>query len=350
MFPSSACEFVDFIEGKGAFKSEDEYDSDDSFGYYSDEEEEFEYENNSDFEAVPAVPQPKVKYCVIESQPQIVHLYSSAVRKGQVCEFFYEENTAEEPRAFVKLPCSNMMCTTCFENFLEVANTISGLNHIENRVFLIRKESNVLEIYYSRFFIKCPFMNCNCFLDEKILATYSRAQSAKMARFVHMMIKSADPNLTYCPFCSNEDAECYPFKGMETYNVQKCTKCDLFHCKLCKGFPHFKKCSSTPKLFKNSKFLSEVVKARQFVEFSFVSWAKTADLRRCPGCNTPIEKNGGCDHMLCRSCNKSFNWSGASCFSLPGLQLGSEQRRFYEQIITPLDALLCQRFKTGKDK
>lgn len=35
----------------------------------------------------------------------------------------------------------------------------------------------------------------------------------------------------------------------------------------------------------------------------------------CPrmGCGIRIEKNGGCDHMVCRKCGHSFNWS-----SVPG--------------------------------
>ena len=29
---------------------------------------------------------------------------------------------------------------------------------------------------------------------------------------------------------------------------------------------------------------------------------------RCPGCNIPITKNGGCPHMTCRKCNYEFCW------------------------------------------
>jgi hypothetical protein len=30
----------------------------------------------------------------------------------------------------------------------------------------------------------------------------------------------------------------------------------------------------------------------------------------CPSCKMPITKNGGCHHMRCTSCNKSFHWKG----------------------------------------
>jgi hypothetical protein len=29
---------------------------------------------------------------------------------------------------------------------------------------------------------------------------------------------------------------------------------------------------------------------------------------RCPRCNVPIQKNGGCYHMICSRCTKSFFW------------------------------------------
>ncbi|KAI1099083.1 hypothetical protein F4804DRAFT_345805 [Jackrogersella minutella] len=33
--------------------------------------------------------------------------------------------------------------------------------------------------------------------------------------------------------------------------------------------------------------------------------------KRCPSCQAPIQKNGGCDHMSCRHCGSSFSWLNA---------------------------------------
>ncbi len=31
--------------------------------------------------------------------------------------------------------------------------------------------------------------------------------------------------------------------------------------------------------------------------------------KRCPGCSSPVEKNGGCNHMCCRKCGAHFCWT-----------------------------------------
>lgn len=39
-------------------------------------------------------------------------------------------------------------------------------------------------------------------------------------------------------------------------------------------------------------------------------WIKRFTIR-CPGCNVPIEKDGGCDEMICINCQTHFYWSKA---------------------------------------
>ncbi|CBX99493.1 hypothetical protein IAQ61_005255 [Plenodomus lingam] len=39
---------------------------------------------------------------------------------------------------------------------------------------------------------------------------------------------------------------------------------------------------------------------------------QSKDGRRCPNCQLVIEKDGGCNSMLCSGCNKYFNWDSAA--------------------------------------
>ena len=39
------------------------------------------------------------------------------------------------------------------------------------------------------------------------------------------------------------------------------------------------------------------------------SWI-TVNTKECPLCTVSIEKNGGCNHMTCRSCRVRWRWRG----------------------------------------
>ena len=43
---------------------------------------------------------------------------------------------------------------------------------------------------------------------------------------------------------------------------------------------------------------------------AFKRAARRLNLRLCPSCNAPVQKNGGCSHMTCR-CGAHFEWSSA---------------------------------------
>ncbi|KAF4635464.1 hypothetical protein G7Y89_g2641 [Cudoniella acicularis] len=55
----------------------------------------------------------------------------------------------------------------------------------------------------------------------------------------------------------------------------------------------------------------------------------------CPKCNSPIEKNGGCDHMTCLKCKDEFCWECLAPYSeirrraLPGQEITAAQAAFF---------------------
>lgn len=51
---------------------------------------------------------------------------------------------------------------------------------------------------------------------------------------------------------------------------------------------------------------------------------KVMTTRLCPGCKTAIEKNGGCDHMVC-SCGHDFQWRHAKGYAAEKVTLGARR-------------------------
>ncbi|RNA07502.1 E3 ubiquitin- ligase ARIH2, partial [Brachionus plicatilis] len=59
------------------------------------------------------------------------------------------------------------------------------------------------------------------------------------------------------------------------------------------------------------------------------------DVKKCPKCNSFMEKNGGCDHMRC-ICALNFNWSSVKSFSLVyNHKELNKFRRFFLVELTP---------------
>jgi len=44
------------------------------------------------------------------------------------------------------------------------------------------------------------------------------------------------------------------------------------------------------------------------VAFGLYAFKASEDLKPCPYCGSPIEKNGGCSHMKCTRCGKDYDW------------------------------------------
>jgi len=53
------------------------------------------------------------------------------------------------------------------------------------------------------------------------------------------------------------------------------------------------------------QFLKELIPNRN--ESLVAEW-KRRNTKQCPNCRTPIEKNGGCNHMTCKQCGCNFCW------------------------------------------
>ncbi|CAF1108942.1 unnamed protein product [Adineta ricciae] len=61
--------------------------------------------------------------------------------------------------------------------------------------------------------------------------------------------------------------------------------------------------------YKSHDLLNDYLREQQW-EGKSDEWVKRF-AARCPGCDIPIEKNGGCDEMICIRCQTHFYWSKA---------------------------------------
>lgn len=56
----------------------------------------------------------------------------------------------------------------------------------------------------------------------------------------------------------------------------------------------------------NAEFLQEYM-TRRYWHGTSEQWVKTF-AARCPFCSVPIEKNGGCNQVVCSRCHQRFDW------------------------------------------
>ena len=66
--------------------------------------------------------------------------------------------------------------------------------------------------------------------------------------------------------------------------------------------------------YESHELLNEYLREQQWQGES-EEWIKRF-AARCPGCYAPIEKNGGCDEMICIRCQTHFYWSTAKRYLL----------------------------------
>lgn len=92
-----------------------------------------------------------------------------------------------------------------------------------------------------------------------------------------------------------------------------CADCNVRFCAPCKT-PWHKGVSCAD--FRLKKALSE--REISDPENQTAEMMQKKDARRCPECYVIIEKDGGCSHMWCSACRKSFNWDTAPN-AIPGV-------------------------------
>jgi ariadne-1 len=89
------------------------------------------------------------------------------------------------------------------------------------------------------------------------------------------------------------------------FGTVSCT-CGFKMCLKCNNAPHFPaKCSQIANYYEKLKTKNDFVDPNDQIVY--------IKGKRCPKCNTFVEKNGGCNHMICSLCGENFCWKCLEC-------------------------------------
>jgi hypothetical protein len=186
------------------------------------------------------------------------------------CGICYED--LDESDALLSCHCDHAFCRDCWGSYL--SSTFEGGFH---------------DVIGTR----CPHHGCN----ERVTTTDVKNIAPKLVSrwrdaFLESFVKD-DPNYRFCPGpdCTII-AVSQPEKSVSY--VLTCTKCDTSFCSDCGDNPHLPaNCGDFADwntIFGSSSF-----------------WIKK-NAKPCPGCQVPIEKGTGCNHMTCQKCKTQFCW------------------------------------------
>jgi len=167
-----------------------------------------------------------------------------------------------------RLPC--FACKDCFTNYLKFKSS------------------------HGKPALKCPGMNCECFLKESEAKAIAPVAYADYQAAIMLFSLKRVKNFRTCPNsgCSAGlvlDIDC---------NVEKitCTACNFEFCPHCNDLPH------------EGKTCDEMRRQRHAERWGDSKDFMENETKQCPFCLAGIEKNGGCDHMTCHHCRGEFCW------------------------------------------
>ncbi|CAG5121764.1 unnamed protein product [Candidula unifasciata] len=218
------------------------------------------------------------------SQQQIMTVESpedSHLTQCGVCFMEYDNsNLATSP--VVLLPCSHTYCVSCWRA------------HLQN---CIRNGANSLP---------CMSTNCTNLMD---IVTISTILPYTLVRhWQNQVISRRIDSSLYCQWCPNFACDKVAVSRNEMLKQQfgkviTCV-CQQCWCSGCQGDPHWP--SSCDQMAAYRKLLT---KTNKTITFSKNVITFEVEVKRCPGCRYPIEKNAGCPTMNCAMCKHCFCWT-----------------------------------------
>ncbi|SCV02641.1 LAME_0H03664g1_1 [Lachancea meyersii CBS 8951] len=184
-----------------------------------------------------------------------------------------------------RLECGHEYCVECYEHYIKdklpegkIITCMScslALKNSDIDEILGDNSSQTLMISSIKGFIQkhskhykwCPFVDCNCVIQVSNLSSLSEFPRLHLSPYV---------------VCENQHRFCFKC-GLESHSPGDCQVAEQW------------------------------VKLAQ-LESENLNWV-LKNTKECPKCGVNIEKNGGCNHMTCQSCEYQFCWICEQCWN-----------------------------------
>ncbi|XP_054267521.1 E3 ubiquitin-protein ligase RNF14 [Macrosteles quadrilineatus] len=213
----------------------------------------------------------------------------------QDCNVCFSQVIGEQCK---QLNCGHITCVECLRRLCQV--------HIEQ---------GTMEC------IVCPQENCGLELPANLIndlvskELYDRYDRLMLNRTLDKI-----SNMTYCP----RPACQYPISTQDEESLAVCPSCGFALCVFCRRVYHgIEGCrlkseekSELVEAYKNADREKRLDLEKRYGKKQLTELVNTADTeawmsqnsKKCPCCNINIEKNDGCNKMICRKCNTNFCW------------------------------------------
>ncbi|CEP13137.1 hypothetical protein [Parasitella parasitica] len=190
------------------------------------------------------------------------------------CEICYSDEAGLETTS---LACGHLFCTDCYSYYLtEKIKQGDSTN------------------------IQCPQEGCQIIVDQTTLNhVLDRDLYDRYEDLLDKVYVRDNPTLKWCtaPDCKYA-IECGISKNSTSIIVPTVT-CDCGHV-MCFG------CDFNDHQPANCSMVKDWVRKKE-EDSATATWI-SAHTKDCPKCQSPIEKNGGCNHMWCKQCRHEFCW------------------------------------------
>ncbi|KAJ8019672.1 Ankyrin repeat and IBR domain-containing protein 1 [Holothuria leucospilota] len=230
------------------------------------------------------------------------HTLRRGFRENMSCAICLTDISLDHP--LINIPCSHLFCQHCWERYLT------------GKI----QEGNTTGIL-------CPAFECFKLVPIEVIE--SLVSSDMTSRYQHFDIKAfvdSNPNLKWCPKVecgravkipdlpgdgsSHRGSTSSPSSPPPMSRAVDCGSGHFF-CWDCCGEPHAPcSCENWSKWNDKIKEIQpeSLTKTEEDTESAANCLWLVTNSKPCPKCNSPIQKNEGCNHMKCTKCKYDFCW------------------------------------------